>query len=110
MIDKRVCTLIYIEEGKKASGSPTKIKHLKENVICDERGSFSNKYYTEQDRDMQENNVISIGVHHIENYQNGQLRYVKFDDKVYEVASILSDRRRGKLYRLLDIREYKGVL
>lgn len=108
MINKEIVTLIYIEEGVKESGSPLKAEHEKE-IICDERGSFSFKYYTEQDRDMKSNNNLSISFHHTLDYNNGQLRYVKFNSIKYEVVNILQDRRRGKMFRLLDITEYKGV-
>lgn len=98
------CTLIYVEEKKKSNGSPTKVEYERK-IKCYSRGVFSSKYYVDRNRDMRTSGNVIVKSYHTTNYNNGQLRYVKFKGKIYEVKNILkADKEADKI---LDLEECK---
>lgn len=105
------CTLIYIEEGTKENKSPKIIKHERK-IRCWDRGLFSSNYYVARNRDMRMSVSLKIQTRYVDDYQNGQLRYVEYKGIEFAIKSILRDKtginRYGQeRYRILDCQEEK---
>lgn len=107
MIQKGSVTLIYVKEYVANNKSPKK-DDIERVVKCDVIGKFSSNYYVQRDRDMLVSNTLRVGKHYINDYQEGQLRYVDFQGKRYSIKNILNDdANRRNRYVLLDVEEYK---
>lgn len=109
MFIKGSVTLIYEAQGVASNGSPV-TSEITETVRCDEAETFSNQYYTEQQRNMRESRNLIVPSYLTESFVKDNLRYelmyVTYRDIRYKVRNILKVRNtRQKM--LLDIQEIR---
>lgn len=109
MFHKCGVTLIYQGTGRADNGSPMNLR-IEKYVACDEEETFSNQYYTEQQRNMRlSRNLIVPTYLTADIYENGvryELLYCSFNGLLYKVRNILKVRDTRQRM-LLDIQEVR---
>lgn len=109
MFIKSSVTLIYEGQGVASNGSPV-TSTIRETVRCDEAETFSNQYYTEQERNMRESRNLIVPTYMTESFIREGLRYelmyVEYLGIRYKVRNILKVKNtRHRM--LLDIQEIR---
>lgn len=94
----RIVNLIYIEEIK---NSPN-IEHVRSNVRAYENDIYASDYYANLNRDMQLTMRLRVREIYLNDYNEGQLRYVDYKGRRYTITR--AQKTQGK-YILLDIGE-----
>ena len=116
MFIKSQVELIYEGQGVSENGSPFALYQSKV-VRCDEMETFSNNYYSEQQREMRLSRNLVIPTYLtqdlIVNDKRYELMYCVFDGKKYKVRNILKFKAnrysRGSTRQLmiLDVQELR---
>ena len=117
MFIKSEATLIYEGQSVQENGSPLRV-YLEKKVRCDEMETFSNQYYSEQQREMRLSRNLVIptyltnDVFDCENNRY-ELMYVIYANRKYKVRNILKyNGGRGRQNKtrqrmVLDIQELR---
>lgn len=109
MYIKSSVVLIYEGKGTEENGSPINLVKS-ETVMCDEMETFSNQYYTDQQRNMRKSRNLVIPTYLtndiVDNGVNYELMYVIYDGIEYKVRNIL--KLKGTRQRMiLDVQEVR---
>lgn len=108
-----VVDLIFIEDGKKANGSPLNIELTLAGIRCEDVGRFSLNFYQNQpdNRTMRLSDTLRIPEyyerHFAQSNPNAKMMYVVYQGRKYHIKQILADRDTRR-YILLDIEEVKA--
>ena len=108
MYIKSVADLIYTSQGKLENGSPIELKIVKGNMRVDETETFSNRYYSDEQRNMRLCRNLVVPTYYTEDIvkdnKTYELLYVDYQGKSYKVRNILKVKTtRSKM--ILDIQE-----
>lgn len=109
MYIKSAVELIYVGQTVAENGSPVEVQHS--NVVrCDEMETFSNNYYSEQQRNMRLSRNLVVPTYLTQDITIEdvpyELMYCVYDGRKYKVRNIL--KLRGTRQRMiLDIQEVR---
>lgn len=118
MFIKSEVILIYEGQTVSDNGSPSRV-YLEKKVRCDEMETFSNQYYSDQQREMRLSRNLVIPTYLTEDVfdcedKRYELMYVIYDGRKYKVKNILkySGSRNGirnhtRQRMVLDIQELR---
>lgn len=109
MFIKSSVTLIYEAQGVATNGSPV-TSEITETVRCDEAETFSNQYYSQQERNMRESRNLIVPTYMTESLIRDDLRYelmyVEYRGVKYKVRNILKVKNTRQRM-MLDIQEIR---
>lgn len=97
MFVKSEAILIYEGQTVSDNGSPSRV-YMEKRVRCDEMETFSNQYYSEQQREMRLSRNLVIPTHYT-------LDIFDCEDKRYELMYVIYDKRK---YKVRNILKYNG--
>ena len=110
MYIKSIADLIYTSQSKNENGSPVELEIIKEKVKVNEAETFSNRYYTDEQRLMRLSRNLIVPTYYVKDIQenglNYELSYVNYEGKRYKVRNILKVKNT-RLNMLLDIQELR---
>lgn len=98
MYIKSSADLIYISQGVLPNGSPYDLSYTLESQMVDEGNTFTNQYYSEQQRTMRQAKNLIIPSYLAED--------IPLDNKMYELSQV---KYNGKLYKVRNILKVKGT-
>lgn len=102
--------MVYTAQSKLSNGSPVMLTQREENVLVDEAETFSNQYYTNNQREMRTSRNLIVPVYlvadKIVSGTSYELMYVEYDSKKYKVKNILK-LKGTRMQMLLDIQEVR---
>lgn len=110
MYIKSEVELIYEGQGVADNGSPIAL-YISKRVRCDERETFSNQYYSNQQRNMRLSRNLIVPTYLAEDIfdcddQRYELMYCVYDKRKYKVRNILK-MRNTRQRMILDIQEVR---
>lgn len=101
--------LIYEGQGVATNGSPVSLTQSK-TVKCDEAETFSNQYYTDQQRNMRESRNLIVPTYLTESFIDNTIRYelmyANYRGIRYKVRNILKVRNTRQRM-MLDLQEIR---
>lgn len=80
------------------------IENIEKLVPCENKGTFSVKYYNDQSRSMRTS--VNIGIPRAF-LTFGEIWRVEYNGVLYDVKNDLADKQRGSRYIILDCDEVK---